>query len=80
MASHPPSAHDGCAACHGEKIAGVKEWSREVCTVCHVDRTDHNAPMRCDQCHQVPPLARGGEAAAPSAFDRWTNRLLEVAR
>ena len=83
MAIHPPSAHDGCAACHGEKIAGLTEWSREVCTVCHVDRTDHNAPMRCDECHQVPPLAQGDEAAAPAEFDRLarlTNRLLEVSR
>jgi len=29
--------------------------SREVCTLCHVDRVDHNAPVACDQCHDVKP-------------------------
>ena len=83
MAIHPRSAHDGCAACHGEKVAGLTEWSREVCTVCHVDRTDHNAPMRCDDCHQVPPLNQGTEAAVPAGsygLSRFTDRLLEVGR
>jgi hypothetical protein len=59
-AIHPRAAHDGCAACHGPRLAGITEWSREVCTVCHVDRVDHNAPMKCENCHRIPPLARGG--------------------
>ena len=56
QAIHPREAHEGCAACHGERVAGLTEWSREVCTVCHVDRTDHHAPQQCDDCHQVPAL------------------------
>jgi hypothetical protein len=58
-AIHPPAAHEGCAACHGERVARLTEWSREVCTVCHVDRVDHNAPIRCEQCHRIPPLRTG---------------------
>jgi hypothetical protein len=27
--------------------------SRNVCTVCHVDRIEHNAPLECKLCHEV---------------------------
>lgn len=59
MSIHMRSAHDGCAECHGESLSRITEWSREVCTSCHADRTDHNAGMQCDQCHRVPPLRAG---------------------
>jgi nitrate/TMAO reductase-like tetraheme cytochrome c subunit len=48
-------AHTACQQCHADKVAGVTAVSREVCTVCHVDRVDHNAPVSCDQCHDVKP-------------------------
>jgi nitrate/TMAO reductase-like tetraheme cytochrome c subunit len=58
---HPSAAHNGCAVCHGEKVAGIDHWSRNVCTVCHLDRVDHYAPNPCEACHQQPPL--GGESS-----------------
>jgi nitrate/TMAO reductase-like tetraheme cytochrome c subunit len=50
-------AHLPCSQCHGEKVAGVTEWSREVCTTCHVDKVDHNAPVDCYLCHEMTPLS-----------------------
>lgn len=60
---HPVQvAHGACARCHGERVAGITEWSREVCTVCHTDRVEHNAPVACHLCHERPPVAgTGGE-------------------
>ena len=58
MAIHPVVAHEGCALCHGEAIEGVNEWSRNVCAVCHADRVDHNAPVACEMCHEVPVLGQ----------------------
>jgi hypothetical protein len=66
MAIHPPAAHDGCQACHGSRISGITEWSRQVCTVCHADRVDHNAPIACDTCHGIPPLGEPAPSAPPS--------------
>ena len=60
---HPAAAHNGCAVCHGEKVAGIDRWTRDVCTVCHADRVDHYAPNPCVACHPQPPL--GGEDSAP---------------
>lgn len=56
---HLPVAHDGCAACHGSAVSGITEWSRQVCTTCHADRVDHNAPLECVGCHQLPELGDG---------------------
>lgn len=53
---HPPVAHEGCALCHGDAVAGIDEWSRNVCTVCHNDRVDHYAPNDCQACHPQTPL------------------------
>ena len=53
---HPPVAHEGCAICHGDSVAGIDAWSRNVCTVCHDDRVDHYAPNECVACHQQTPL------------------------
>ncbi|MDP2470394.1 MAG: cytochrome c3 family protein [Candidatus Palauibacterales bacterium] len=55
-AIHPPVVHQGCAICHGEAVAGIDSWSRNVCTVCHDDRVDHYAPNDCVACHPQPPL------------------------
>lgn len=49
-------AHLPCTQCHGEEVAGVTQWSREVCTVCHADRAAHHAPVSCVQCHTVEPI------------------------
>jgi nitrate/TMAO reductase-like tetraheme cytochrome c subunit len=53
-AIHPPAAHTGCALCHGGKAAFIKEWTRQVCTVCHADMVEHNAPADCQLCHSMP--------------------------
>lgn len=52
-------AHLQCSQCHGEQVAGVTKWTRQVCTTCHVDRVDHNAPVACELCHEVAPLSGG---------------------
>jgi nitrate/TMAO reductase-like tetraheme cytochrome c subunit len=49
-------AHLQCSQCHGQKVVGVNAWSRQVCTTCHVDKVDHNAPADCVLCHDIPPL------------------------
>ncbi len=61
QAIHPVVAHQGCAICHGEAVEGVSEWSRNVCTVCHADRVEHNAPVACEMCHEVPPLGQSAD-------------------
>ncbi len=53
-------AHLQCSQCHGDKVAGIGEWSRQVCTVCHQDRVDHNAPAACHLCHEMPALSAEG--------------------
>lgn len=53
---HPSVAHDGCRICHGEDVDWLSEWSRPVCTVCHADKVDHNAPADCHLCHTMPAL------------------------
>jgi nitrate/TMAO reductase-like tetraheme cytochrome c subunit len=53
---HPAVAHEGCAPCHGDKVAGITEWTRQVCTVCHTDKVEHNAPVNCVLCHEMPAL------------------------
>jgi hypothetical protein len=54
---HPAEAHNGCAVCHGQRVAGINRWSRQVCTVCHSDKLEHNAPVDCHLCHSMPELA-----------------------
>jgi hypothetical protein len=42
-----------CERCH----AGIDElatWSREICTVCHVEMVEHEAAQPCESCHQMP--------------------------
>jgi hypothetical protein len=36
-------------------VANVDRWSRQVCTVCHIDKVEHNVPLACDACHQMDP-------------------------
>lgn len=48
-------AHLQCSQCHGDAVSGIDRWTREVCTVCHTDRVEHNAPLACDACHQMEP-------------------------
>lgn len=61
---HPPVAHQGCALCHGDAVEGIDEWSRNVCTVCHVDRVDHYAPNDCVACHPQPALGEDAESGS----------------
>ena len=61
QAKHPGAmVHGACTACHGDKVAGITQWSRQVCTVCHIDRVEHNAPVACDRCHEMPSPPGGG--------------------
>jgi nitrate/TMAO reductase-like tetraheme cytochrome c subunit len=53
-------AHLQCSQCHGDKAAGLTKWSRQICTVCHVDRVEHNAPVACELCHEIAPIGSGG--------------------
>jgi nitrate/TMAO reductase-like tetraheme cytochrome c subunit len=54
-------AHTQCSQCHGEKVAGVTKWTRQVCTICHQDKVEHNAPVACDLCHEIPPMGGAGD-------------------
>jgi len=59
---HPKQIHlEGCAGCHGENGAWIDKWTRQTCTVCHTDRTDHYPERSCAVCHLVPdpPAADG---------------------
>jgi hypothetical protein len=49
-------AHSTCAQCHGAKAEGLTQWSRQVCTVCHSDKVEHNAPAACHLCHEMERL------------------------
>jgi hypothetical protein len=61
---HPGAmVHMACNACHGAKAEGIDTWTRQVCTACHADRVEHNAPADCVLCHTIPPLG-GNEAVA----------------
>ncbi|MFQ5811566.1 MAG: hypothetical protein ACE5JM_18255, partial [Armatimonadota bacterium] len=55
---HPVVAHTGCVLCHGEGAAFITRWTRQVCTVCHADKVEHNAPADCVLCHSMPPPAK----------------------
>lgn len=73
LAEHPAAAHSGCVQCHGTAIAGITHWTREVCTVCHADRVDHNAPTNCTNCHRIPALgaaATGTRSAEGQGAER----------
>ncbi len=56
---HPAAAHSGCAICHGDGAAFITEWTRQVCTVCHSDKVDHNPPAACHLCHTMPAPTGG---------------------
>ncbi|MGD2152079.1 MAG: hypothetical protein PVG79_02350, partial [Gemmatimonadales bacterium] len=56
---HPAAAHSGCNLCHAEKTAFITEWTRQVCTVCHADKVEHNAPAACHLCHTMPEPGGG---------------------
>jgi len=50
-----------CTLCHtGSDQAGLTQWSRNVCLVCHQGREEHSGGMECTLCHEIPPLGGGG--------------------
>ncbi|NNM05882.1 MAG: hypothetical protein HKO65_12400 [Gemmatimonadetes bacterium] len=58
----PELAHvTACVSCHtaGDQ-AGLTEWSRNVCLVCHQENEEHSGGMECTLCHEIPPLPGGG--------------------
>ena len=51
----------GCTTCHtGADQAGLTEWSRNVCLVCHQQNEEHSGGMECTLCHEIPPMGGGG--------------------
>jgi nitrate/TMAO reductase-like tetraheme cytochrome c subunit len=54
---HAGFPHIACRTCHGDDVAGITEWSRQVCTACHTDRAEHFAPTECHSCHQIPAMS-----------------------
>ncbi|MCL7973433.1 MAG: hypothetical protein M8835_02640 [marine benthic group bacterium] len=62
MPEHPDQVHfAGCAGCHGENGAWIDRWTRETCTVCHTEQTDHYPPRPCEVCHLVPEIPASGD-------------------
>ena len=43
-----------CTRCHESGVETLTSWSRQVCTVCHVDQVEHEAPQPCESCHLMP--------------------------
>jgi hypothetical protein len=64
LAKHERSAHVACVECHAS-VPGLSRWTREVCTACHADRTNHNPSRPCDVCHKVPAMTAGRPAGRP---------------
>jgi hypothetical protein len=64
------AGHTLCSTCHGSAVEGVERWSRQVCTTCHTDRLDHQAPRECTNCHLIP--------AMPSVDNGGTGRRADV--
>lgn len=64
---HGAEAHALCSACHGPAVAEITRWSREVCTSCHADRTEHFAPRECTACHSIPPMGGAPARSAPGS-------------
>ncbi|HSG81327.1 MAG TPA: hypothetical protein VLC48_03680, partial [Gemmatimonadota bacterium] len=59
LQKHVPIAHNGCTMCHQDRAAWIDGWTRQVCLVCHADKTEHNAPANCALCHRDIPVLGG---------------------
>jgi len=55
LALHDRQNHVLCAQCH-TSVPGLTHWTRQVCTVCHADKTEHNPGKACNVCHRVPAM------------------------
>jgi nitrate/TMAO reductase-like tetraheme cytochrome c subunit len=53
---HTTEMHGMCIQCHGDRIKGLTNWTRQICTACHTDRTEHYEPVLCTDCHAMPAL------------------------
>lgn len=69
LALHVEQNHTTCIQCHAA-VPGIDHWTRQVCTSCHADRTDHNPGQSCQVCHQIPAMGETTAAAAPP-LDRY---------
>jgi nitrate/TMAO reductase-like tetraheme cytochrome c subunit len=59
LEQHARVVHVACAECH-EGATTLNRWSRQICTVCHVQRaTGHNPGKPCEACHKVPAMQSG---------------------
>jgi len=55
LADHDRTDHVLCSQCH-ESVPRLTSWTRNVCTACHADMTDHHPGKPCQACHQVPAM------------------------
>ncbi len=53
-----------CSQCHAKALPELGSWSRQICTTCHTNRVDHNAPLPCEGCHKQ---ARAGPTVGAAA-------------
>ena len=59
LEQHARVVHVACAECH-EGATTLNRWSRQICTICHVQRaTGHNPGKPCEACHKVPAMQSG---------------------
>ncbi len=65
LARHKAEDHVACSKCHAT-VPAVNHWTRQVCTVCHADKTQHNPGKACELCHQVPAMGTAAKAAPAS--------------
>jgi nitrate/TMAO reductase-like tetraheme cytochrome c subunit len=57
---HERSAHEACIDCH-EPTPALNRWTPQICTSCHAQQaSEHYAGRQCSECHNVPPMRRGG--------------------
>ncbi len=64
LAKHKVKDHVACDQCH-KTIPAIDHWTRQVCTVCHADRTKHYPGRACQTCHRIPAMG-SASSAVPS--------------
>jgi hypothetical protein len=69
MEDHDRTDHVTCTECHDPPADQFVQWTREICTSCHAELTDHQEddPRGCEECHQIAPLgATDSDPADPT--------------
>ncbi len=68
LAKHKRQDHVLCAQCH-DSVPRLTHWTRQVCTACHADRTNHYPGRQCAVCHRVPAMGTS-KSAVPTALGK----------